>query len=33
VYRARRAGHPGSQPVALKLALNPSDPRFAREVE
>jgi eukaryotic-like serine/threonine-protein kinase len=31
VYRARRAGHPGSPPVALKLALFPSDPRFARE--
>ncbi len=33
VYRARRAGHPGSVPVALKLALFPYDPRFLREVE
>jgi hypothetical protein len=32
VYRARRAGHPGSLPVALKLALFPHDPRFMREV-
>jgi serine/threonine protein kinase len=33
VYRARRAGHPGSPPVALKLAVFPYDPRFVREVE
>jgi hypothetical protein len=33
VYRARRAGHPGSVPVALKLARFPYDPRFLREVE
>jgi predicted Ser/Thr protein kinase len=33
VYRARRAGHPGSEPVALKIAVFPSDPRFRREVE
>jgi serine/threonine protein kinase len=33
VYRARRAGHPHSKPVALKIALFPSDPRFHREVE
>ncbi len=33
VYRARRAGHPGSVPVALKLALFAYDPRFLREVE
>jgi eukaryotic-like serine/threonine-protein kinase len=33
VYRARRAGHPSSAPVALKLAVFPSDPRFVREVE
>jgi eukaryotic-like serine/threonine-protein kinase len=32
VYRARRAGHPGSLPVALKMALFPDDPRFGREV-
>ena len=32
VYRARRAGHPGSVPVALKLALFAYDPRFLREV-
>lgn len=32
VYRARRAGHPGSLPVALKLALFSNDPRFMREV-
>jgi serine/threonine protein kinase len=31
VYRARRAGHPSSKPVALKLAVFPSDPRFNRE--
>jgi predicted Ser/Thr protein kinase len=33
VYRARRAGHPSSKPVALKIAVFPSDPRFSREVE
>jgi len=33
VYRARRAGHPDSEPVALKIAVFPSDPRFGREVE
>jgi serine/threonine protein kinase len=33
VYRARRAGLPHSQPVALKIAVFPSDPRFHREVE
>ncbi|WP_224368638.1 serine/threonine-protein kinase [Hyalangium versicolor] len=33
VYRARRAGHPGSVPVALKVARFPHDPRFFREVE
>ncbi len=33
VYRARRAGHPQSEPVALKMALFPGDPRFAREVK
>ncbi len=33
VYRARRAGHPGSVAVALKLALFAYDPRFLREVE
>jgi hypothetical protein len=33
VYRARRAGHPHSEPVALKIAVFPSDPRFSREVE
>jgi serine/threonine protein kinase len=33
VYRARRAGHPNSKPVALKIAVFPSDPRFSREVE
>jgi eukaryotic-like serine/threonine-protein kinase len=33
VYRARRAGQPHSSPVALKIALFPSDPRFHREVE
>jgi predicted Ser/Thr protein kinase len=33
VYRARRAGQPHSRPVALKMALYPSDPRFHREVE
>jgi eukaryotic-like serine/threonine-protein kinase len=33
VYRARRAGQPHSKPVALKIAVFPSDPRFSREVE
>jgi serine/threonine protein kinase len=33
VYRARRAGHPHSEPVAVKLALRSDDPRFAREVK
>ncbi|HVG62987.1 MAG TPA: serine/threonine-protein kinase [Hyalangium sp.] len=33
VYRARRAGQPQSKPVALKIAVFPSDPRFHREVE
>jgi serine/threonine protein kinase len=33
VYRARRAGQPHSEPVALKIAVFPSDPRFSREVE
>ena len=33
VYRARRAGLPDSKPVALKIAVFPSDPRFHREVE
>jgi len=33
VFRARRAGHPGSRPVALKMAAFPNDPRFAREEE
>jgi len=33
VYRARRAGHPGSMPVALKMAVFAYDPRFIREVE
>ncbi len=32
VYRARRAGSPHSKPVALKIAVFPSDPRFNREV-
>jgi predicted Ser/Thr protein kinase len=31
VYRARRAGHPSAIPVALKIAMFPSDPRFSRE--
>ncbi len=31
VFRAQRAGHPESPPVALKMARNPSDPRFERE--
>jgi hypothetical protein len=33
VYRAVRVGQEHSLPVALKLALLPRDPRFAREVE
>jgi len=33
VYRARRADQPHSKPVALKIAVFPSDPRFSREVE
>jgi len=33
VYRARRAGHPDSPPVALKMAKQPGDPRFDRETE
>jgi serine/threonine protein kinase len=33
VYRARRAGHPDSPPVALKVARQPKDPRFEREAE
>lgn len=33
VFRARRADSPGSQPVALKMAVFPHDPRFEREVE
>jgi hypothetical protein len=33
VYRARRAGHPEAQPVALKMAKRPMDPRFEREAE
>jgi predicted Ser/Thr protein kinase len=33
VYKARRAGQPSSKPVALKVAVFPSDPRFSREVE
>jgi hypothetical protein len=32
VYKARRAGHPGSLPVAIKMALFPDDVRFGREV-
>jgi serine/threonine protein kinase len=32
VYRAVRVGHELAEPVALKLALLPKDPRFAREV-
>ncbi len=31
VYGARRAGHPGSELVALKIAVFPSDPRFGCE--
>jgi len=33
VYRAQRAGHPDSPPVAVKMARNPNDPRFQREAE
>jgi serine/threonine protein kinase len=33
VYRARRAGHPDSPPVVVKMARWPEDPRFEREVE
>jgi serine/threonine protein kinase len=33
VYRAQRAGHPDSPPVALKVAKRPKDPRFEREAE
>ena len=33
VFKARRAGHPASALVALKMALYPFDPRFFREVE
>jgi hypothetical protein len=33
VYRAVRVGQEQAEPVALKLALQPKDPRFAREVE
>jgi eukaryotic-like serine/threonine-protein kinase len=33
VYRAVRVGEEHSFPVALKLAMLPRDPRFAREVE
>jgi hypothetical protein len=32
VFRARRAGHPSSRPVALKVAQCADDPRFVREV-
>jgi hypothetical protein len=32
VFRARRAGHPSSRPVALKVAQGANDPRFEREV-
>jgi hypothetical protein len=32
VYKARRAGHPGSLPVAIKMALYPDDARLGREV-
>jgi hypothetical protein len=31
LYRAQRAGRPGSGPVALKIAVFPSDLRFGRE--
>jgi hypothetical protein len=33
VYRARRAGHPDSPPVVVKMAKRPKDARFEREVE
>jgi eukaryotic-like serine/threonine-protein kinase len=33
VYRARRAGHPDSPPVVVKVAKRPKDPRFEREAE
>ena len=33
VFQATRAEDPESEPVALKLAVYPDDPRFAREVE
>jgi eukaryotic-like serine/threonine-protein kinase len=33
VFRAQRAGHPASPPVALKMAKQLRDPRFEREVE
>jgi len=33
VYRAQRANHPDSPPVALKVARRPRDPRFEREAE
>lgn len=32
VYRALRVGQEHERPVALKLAVFPGDPRFAREV-
>jgi serine/threonine protein kinase len=32
VFQATRVGHPESEPVALKVARYPGDPRFAREV-
>jgi serine/threonine protein kinase len=31
VFLARRAGHPDSPPVAVKMARQPMDPRFERE--
>lgn len=33
IYRVERAGHPEAGPFALKIALQPEDSRFAREVE
>ncbi len=33
VYRAVQPGHSRSRPAALKLAIYPADPRFAREEE
>jgi len=33
VFRARRAGHPDSPPVVVKMARRPKDGRFEREVE